>query len=227
MQRFFNLFFNVTTCFIITIVLCSFIILAFGWILGGHSADPDLFTPTLSYFSDLGTFLGGVGTIGLLIISIRTVSSWKKQHKHQHRFNTITQILLAYDELSTVFDEYWILLLLQSSEIKCKENLQKMALSFDERLKEKKVRWKNFSFESIFSNMNLSFENDEINELRNDSELVKGIMSSKISKISGLNQQYFSEQFSNFYPSPSKNMKDVKDLIKQVKQNAVSMVKDS
>jgi hypothetical protein len=201
--------------------------LTFGWVLGAHAEDPNLFKPTLSYFSNLGAFLGGVGTIGLLIISIRTISSWKEQHKHQHRFNSIMKILDAYDELSIEFDEYWVMLILDSSNIKAVENLGRMESNFDDRLKAKRVRWRNFSFESIFSNMDILFENEEIEKLRRASEVVKGIMDSKVSNIFGGQPQFYSTQFSQFYPRPSQNMQDVKDLIKRVKQEAGSMVKHS
>ncbi|NLQ17076.1 hypothetical protein HGG82_05485 [Marinomonas sp. M1K-6] len=56
-------------------------------------------------FADIGGMLAGVGTMGLLVVALKTASSWKKQLKEQDRTRTIEEYFEARRQLTKIMVE--------------------------------------------------------------------------------------------------------------------------
>jgi len=203
-----------------TIIIISYtvIILGWGWVLGEHSAEPDLFTPSISYFSNIGAFLGGTGTIALAVISLKALYSWKVQHHYQHRFNSVIKILGAYDELSTLFDNYLNLAFLSNNDVVTSENMtDELKESLPDRLKDSELKWNNFNlnFDSVFENLDILFSDEEMNEFRKGSEFAIGLMKSEISKFSCEHDREGISGFMFSHPKPSQRLETPLSNIKK------------
>lgn len=79
--------------FIITGIATGFVVAAIYFIPS--------YTNTLT-FADIGGMLAGIGTIGLLIVAIRTATAWKNQSYHQQKIsaleNYVSKIEAYYGE---------------------------------------------------------------------------------------------------------------------------------
>lgn len=220
MRRFIDVFFNVTSCMVIIIVLYTAIILCWGWVLGSHSAIPDLLTPSVDYLGSVGALLGGTGTIALAVISLKALYSWREQHYYQHRFNSIIKILDAYDKLTIVFDEYLSLSFASCNDLLSTLNTNcRLGKTLDNRVQKKKLVWNNFDFDSVFENLEILFSDEEIKTLKRGSELVIGLMNSEISRFSGKHEKEAISEFMKYYPKPSKRLeKELKNIKKSVRE---------
>lgn len=221
-RRFIDYFFNLTACMVIIMISHSVILLGLGWVLGDRSSEPDLFTPTLSYFGDIGAILGGSGTIALAMISIKALYSWKEEHLYQHRFGKVVKILDAYDELSVLFDEYLVRVFLNNNNIKTAIRLDESEDDFQDRLKDLKLRWDNSKFDSVFENLEILFSDEEINELRRGSKFAIGLMQSEISKFCCESDANGRQEFMSCYPQPSQLLKKPLDNIKKAVRDMAS-----
>ncbi|WP_156792268.1 hypothetical protein [Desulfotalea psychrophila] len=83
---------TVTACFVNLAVII-------GVICATFTSSPEIRRDILGSFSDLGTWMAGVGTIGLLVVALKTINDWKKKLRHDTLFQCIVKIKYAIREL--------------------------------------------------------------------------------------------------------------------------------
>lgn len=67
------------------------------------------YTNTLT-FADIGGMLAGVGTIGLLVVAIKTTNAWKNQSYHEQKINSLEDFYSKIDGFYSQSNEIIMLL---------------------------------------------------------------------------------------------------------------------